>query len=89
MMSAQFNFSSPYPTVTTIRWPLNELEEVSLTVDTHTSNMTLFQQSSPKLSLSPCKTGFRRSSSGFRCNSCQRRFHSIGNLSNHQQLYQH
>ncbi|KAI8968996.1 hypothetical protein BDF20DRAFT_892737 [Mycotypha africana] len=31
----------------------------------------------------------RRSSTAVRCETCQRKFHSLGNLANHQQLYQH
>ncbi|SAM03118.1 hypothetical protein [Absidia glauca] len=67
------------------------MEEDSLTTTTtsHISSSDLLAHHEETLALFPCKTAFRRSSSGFRCDSCQRRFHSIGNLSNHQQLYQH
>ncbi|KAI8335311.1 hypothetical protein BC941DRAFT_429976 [Chlamydoabsidia padenii] len=83
-MSTQLD-TSLYPS-STLFWPLNEFEEDSLTTTTttHFSNADILQHQGV-----PCKIGFRRSSSGFRCDSCQRRFHSIGNLANHQQLYNH
>ncbi|SAL97200.1 hypothetical protein [Absidia glauca] len=84
MMSPQISHPSFYPS---LDWPLNKIEEDSLTETTahSTTETTIPQQQQRHHS----NMTFRRLSSGFRCESCQRRFHSIGNLSNHQQLYQH
>ncbi|CAO3616001.1 unnamed protein product [Cunninghamella blakesleeana] len=74
-----------FNTNTHFQWPLNEIEENVLTNTTQTSLLT--QESNGNyFSIKP---GYRRSCSGYRCETCRRRFHSAGNLSNHQQLYQH
>ncbi|ORZ25975.1 hypothetical protein BCR42DRAFT_401350 [Absidia repens] len=82
--------NNSYYSSSKIYWPLNKIEEDSLAATTtHTSDTALFQHRDSTISIFPYKTGYRRSSSGFRCTFCRRRFHSIGNLANHQQLYQH
>ncbi|KAI9299809.1 hypothetical protein BJ944DRAFT_273874 [Cunninghamella echinulata] len=81
-MDLYFNANTNY------QWPLNEIEENELTNITQTSflSTTTHEPNESYLSIKP---GFRRACSGYRCETCRRRFHSAGNLSNHQQLYQH
>lgn len=62
-------------------WPLNELEENVMTLAT--SIKLQQEQQQRQIAIKRCR------SSVVRCNSCQRKFHSKGNLANHQQLYQH
>lgn len=57
-------------------WPLNELEENMMTLATQIKSNAWF-------------TSTQVRSSAVRCNACHRKFHSLGNLANHQQLYQH
>ncbi|KAI7864331.1 hypothetical protein BDF14DRAFT_1835302 [Spinellus fusiger] len=47
------------------------------------SKRTLSRSLWPLPSVQHCR------STALRCHACQRRFHSQGNLANHQQLYQH
>ncbi|KAI7908311.1 uncharacterized protein BX663DRAFT_493772 [Cokeromyces recurvatus] len=70
-------------------WPLNEIEENVMTLAT-CSQIKLQQGASPHhpLSYSDWYCPSVRSSP-VRCVTCHRKFHSIGNLTNHQQLYQH
>jgi hypothetical protein len=58
-------------------WPLDETEENLMTLAT-----TSIRSVNNHIVM-------KKSRSGVRCDACQRRFHSIGNLANHQQLYQH
>ncbi|KAI8639098.1 hypothetical protein BD408DRAFT_421966 [Parasitella parasitica] len=62
-------------------WPLDELEENVMT--SATSIKFQQEQQQRQIAIKHCR------SSVVRCNSCQRKFHSKGNLANHQQLYQH
>ncbi|KAK4515471.1 uncharacterized protein ATC70_010418 [Mucor velutinosus] len=62
-------------------WPLNELEENVMTLAT--SIKLQQEQQQRQMAIKRCR------SSVVRCNLCQRKFHSKGNLANHQQLYQH
>lgn len=64
-------------------WPLNELEENVMTLATSIKLQQEQQQQQRQIAIKRCR------SSVVRCNSCQRKFHSKGNLANHQQLYQH
>lgn len=60
-------------------WPLNELEENMMTLATSSQiKVTTAWHHNNKLV-----------SSAVRCDACHRKFHSLGNLANHQQLYQH
>ncbi|KAI8990094.1 hypothetical protein BDB01DRAFT_780018 [Pilobolus umbonatus] len=75
-------------------WPLNEMEENIMTLATSISNHSYQQQQQEKEQSSEPSFNWRYSnnhsrSSVVRCTRCQRKFHSIGNLGNHQQLYQH
>ncbi|KAI9487715.1 MAG: hypothetical protein EXX96DRAFT_647339 [Benjaminiella poitrasii] len=71
------------------RWPLNEIEENVMTLAT-CSQIKLQQQALQTSTYSGwyCSPTSVRSSA-VRCDTCQRKFHSLGNLANHQQLYQH
>ncbi|ORE04314.1 hypothetical protein BCV72DRAFT_17998 [Rhizopus microsporus var. microsporus] len=57
-------------------WPLDEAQENLMTLATVQSTYT--QQA-----INRCR------SSVVRCKTCHRKFHSLGNLANHHQLYQH
>jgi hypothetical protein len=67
-------------TTTNSGWPLNEVEENIMTLAT---SRRLAAWRSLKSTAATVKRTV------VRCNTCQRRFHSAGNLANHQQLYQH
>lgn len=62
-------------------WPLNELEENMMTLATSSQIKVAswYSQHKPQ----------KQISSAVRCDACHRKFHSLGNLANHQQLYQH
>lgn len=69
-------------------WPLNEIEENVMTLATCSQINQQQQLQQQKIRTSnkiPC--GY--TTSVVRCSACQRKFHSVGNLANHQQLYQH
>ncbi|KAI9364689.1 hypothetical protein BD770DRAFT_378754 [Pilaira anomala] len=59
-------------------WPLNELEENMMTLAT-----------SSQIKSTAWFSNNQVRSSAVRCDACHRKFHSLGNLANHQQLYQH
>ncbi|KAG2202420.1 uncharacterized protein EV154DRAFT_512356 [Mucor mucedo] len=59
-------------------WPLNELEENMMTLAT-----------SSQIKVTTAWHQHKLVSSAVRCEACHRKFHSVGNLANHQQLYQH
>ncbi|OBZ84825.1 hypothetical protein A0J61_07131 [Choanephora cucurbitarum] len=61
-------------------WPLGETEEKIMTLATLQQQKE--QEESNWRSLYQKRTAVR-------CQSCHRKFHSKGNLANHQQLYQH
>ncbi|ORX61499.1 hypothetical protein DM01DRAFT_1332099 [Hesseltinella vesiculosa] len=65
------------------KWPLTEQEEMTWTTST--------QQPTPSSEPNTHRSWLpqRRPSFGYRCDVCHRKFHSIGNLSNHFQLYKH
>jgi hypothetical protein len=74
-------------------WPLNEIEENMMTLATCSQiNKNLLQLSATSTNLQNNNNSWRKSNTRYaavRCNACQRKFHSLGNLANHQQLYQH
>jgi hypothetical protein len=59
-------------------WPLNEIEENVMTLATCS-----------QINQQPPLNNKLRRSTVVRCSACHRKFHSVGNLANHQQLYQH
>jgi hypothetical protein len=63
-------------------WPLNEVQENLMTIATsiQASNTA---NSDNHMAINRCR------SSVVRCKTCHRKFHSVGNLANHHQLYQH
>lgn len=63
-------------------WPLNELEENMMTLATSSQIKVIAWRSTNRHSK-------HIGSSAVRCDACHRKFHSLGNLANHQQLYQH
>ena len=70
-------------------WPLNELEENMMTLAT-CSQINNQKKAAAIAQLTNTTPSYKiNRSSVLRCSSCQRKFHSQGNLSNHQQLYQH
>ncbi|CAO3620103.1 unnamed protein product [Mucor hiemalis] len=74
-----------------IDWPLNEIEENMMTLATcsQINNQKKAAAVAQLASNSWQKHTTIRTSAVVRCVTCQRKFHSQGNLANHQQLYQH
>lgn len=91
--SSTTNSSRYFNDTSSSSWPLNEMEENLMTLATcsqinYQKKLTLVGQNNSWRSSSP-STATRRTSAAVRCHACQRKFHSLGNLANHQQLYQH
>ncbi|KAI9281652.1 hypothetical protein BY458DRAFT_429602 [Sporodiniella umbellata] len=61
-------------------WPLNEIQESLMTLATGLQSSHRMESTSPT---HHCR------SSAVRCKTCHRKFHSLGNLENHHQLYGH
>lgn len=61
-------------------WPLGEIEETVMTLAT-----TSLIKTQDRRHL----YAWRTNSSVVHCHTCHRKFHSLGNLANHKQLYQH
>jgi hypothetical protein len=64
-------------------WPLNEIEENVMTLATCSQINQQNQANNQQIH------HYRSTTTVVRCSACQRKFHSVGNLANHQQLYQH
>lgn len=72
--------SNTSPNVIKRYWPLSETQEQAMTIAAAEQEAkSMWRQSLTR----------RSRSSAVRCDSCHRKFHSVGNLANHQQLYNH